>query len=66
MWTGVAAAAVAISVATVTVVAALSCFAVTFESFVVAVMPVVTGFVAITAMKNVATVSVAAAASVRE
>ena len=46
-------------------VVALSCFAVTFVSFVAAVVPSVTGFVAITAMEMIATVSVAAA-SVRD
>ena len=47
-------------------VVALSCFADTFESFVVAVMPSVTSFVAITATEMIATVSAAAAASVRD
>lgn len=46
-------------------VVALSCFAVTFVSFVVAVVPSVTCFVAITATEMIATVSVAAA-SVRD
>ena len=44
-------------------VVGLSCFAVTFESFVVAVVPSVTSFVAITATEMIATVSVAAAAA---
>lgn len=64
MWKEVAAAA-AICAATATVVVALRGSAVTFESLVVAVMPSVTYFVAITAMEIVATVS-AAAASVRD
>lgn len=49
-------------VATVTVVVARRCFAVTFDSFEVDVVPFVTSFAAITAWEIVATESVVAAA----